>query len=588
MQYIQLIHNKYLKMPKLSDMHVLDTKELEGIEAAYVFSFRQIKEKGRVTVEKNVSACSRIIDKYKDGDIVCCYLEDDSPVAAPVYWDLIHNLPTGRKLYVIGNISKPYPDKEYYKDCLKVVQRKQGLIIYQKTALCLAEKNKGMDEWSFGIPVGPEDATILNGLVKRILSFPCSKKEIILCGRPGNNFKYWDRVRIVGEDIPAPPVQISKKKNRLLDAAKYDNVCILHDRVMLPLDFIERMKEFGDVYPFCTLQSVYFDDYCNLSPIRYSDCDRQSSLRGTPFIKEVVDKCGKHELLAFTDHTFPIIEETGFFCANPLSYSEYLYPTGSLYILKNCIGKKYQLNEHLTWEQYEDVEYGIRLNVYGVITKINSYAFSQSVSSRSVILGMYNNSFYSADNRKCNWKSSIHPFIRTYKPLYRNDLIKLERNMQYFKEKYCRDEEINICCNTPDEQMQTINKLVLGSRFVNHYSVIKEFISDVEKYLIGGRFSFGEEKYLSEEFLKNSENARRNILLSGAVLSVYALRKKKDRFCEDVKWYYVSKNIKIILGSFVSALFMKRKNGLLFYHPRGFKGFYHAIISSTPFRELIE
>lgn len=588
MQYIQLIHNKYLKMPKLSDMHVLDTKELEGIEAAYVFSFRQIKEKGRVTVEKNVSACSRIIDKYKDGDIVCCYLEDDSPVAAPVYWDLIHNLPTGRKLYVIGNISKPYPDKEYYKDCLKVVQRKQGLIIYQKTALCLAEKNKGMDEWSFGIPVGPEDATILNGLVKRILSFPCSKKEIILCGRPGSNFKYWDRVRIVGEDIPAPPVQISKKKNRLLDAAKYDNVCILHDRVMLPLDFIERMKEFGDVYPFCTLQSVYFDDYCNLSPIRYSDCGRQSSLRETPYIRESVKQYGKSELLAFASNTFPVIENTDFFCANPLYYSEYSYPTGSLYILKNGVGKKYQLDEHLSWEQFEDVEYGIRLNGEGLITKINPLMISQSVSSRTMILGVYSTPFYSADNRKCNWKSMIHPLLRKYKPLYRFNITKMEKNMQYFREKYCCGTDIRICCCTPDEQRHTINNLILKSPFINQDTAVREFIKDVEKYLVGSRFSYREEKYFYEEFLRNPESARRNILMSGSFLCMFTLRRKKGRFCEDAGLYYVTRNLRLILGSFVSALFMKRKNGFLFYHPRGFKGFYHAIISSTPFRELIE
>lgn len=588
MQYVQLIHSKYLKMHKLSKKPAIGKTDLKGIDVKYVFSFRPIEDDAPVIREKNVSACSRIIDKYTDGDIACCYLEDDSPIAVPVYWDLVHSLPVGRKIYILGNLSKTYLDKEYYKDCLTVIKREKGFVIYQKSDVCLAEKNKGLDDWSFGIPVGPEDASILNGLVKRILSFHCSKKEIILCGRPGDNFKYWDKVRIVGEDIPAPPVQISRKKNRLLDAAKYNNVCILHDRVMLPTDFMERMKEFGDLYPFCTLQSIYFDDYNNLTPIRYSDCGMTHSLKGTPFIREAVARYDNQELLAFADNTFPIVEENGFLCANPLCYSEYSYPTGSLYILKNDIGKKYQLDEHLLWEQYEDVEYGIRLNMSGVITKINPLMFSQSVSSRSMVLGLYSTAFCSADNRTCYWKSFIHPLLSKYKPLYRYNADKSLKDMQYFKEKYCSDAQIRIYCNTPDAQMQTINNLVLQSRFVNHYSGAKEFIRDVEKYLMGRRFSFGEEKYFSEALLREPENARRNMLLSGSFLSNFVLRKKKHRFCETVKLYYVTRNMRLVLGSLVSAIFMKRKNGYLFYHPHGLKGFYHAIIESTPFKELID
>ncbi|MFH7439462.1 hypothetical protein RA269_28935, partial [Pseudomonas syringae pv. tagetis] len=77
------------------------------------------------------------------------------------------------------------------------------------------ESNDDLDSWTFGITVGPGDATVINAAVKRILEIDILHKELLLCGTPGSNFAYFDKVGIVGEDITAPPVQIGKKKNRL-------------------------------------------------------------------------------------------------------------------------------------------------------------------------------------------------------------------------------------------------------------------------------------------------------------------------------------------------------------------------------------
>lgn len=112
---------------------------------------------------------------------------------------------------------------------------------------------------TLAIPTGPEDATLLNACVARILELDVPRKEIPRrLDLAEYLFKYWDQVRIVGEGI-APPVQICKKKNRLCTgSASYANLCIIHDRVFLPSNFREMVHRFGNAFPLTALQSIYF------------------------------------------------------------------------------------------------------------------------------------------------------------------------------------------------------------------------------------------------------------------------------------------------------------------------------------------
>jgi hypothetical protein len=161
-------------------------------------------------------------------------------------------------------------ERKYFIDAFRCIERKADSAHFVKEAALPAEAGS-LDEWTFGIPVGPEDATLLNVCVKRILELDVPKKEILLCGRPADNFRYWDHVRVVGEDITAPPVQICRKKNRIAQEARYENLCIIHDRVFLPHNFHEAVQRFGGAFPLTGFQSLYFDDKWNLAPRRYSD-----------------------------------------------------------------------------------------------------------------------------------------------------------------------------------------------------------------------------------------------------------------------------------------------------------------------------
>ncbi|PIJ42142.1 hypothetical protein BOM24_13100 [Tatumella sp. OPLPL6] len=63
-------------------------------------------------------------------------------------------------------------------------------------------------------------------------------KEIILCGKPHADFKYFQYVEVIDDEGDGKSNHLTKKKNLLVKSANYENVCILHDRVLLPLNFL--------------------------------------------------------------------------------------------------------------------------------------------------------------------------------------------------------------------------------------------------------------------------------------------------------------------------------------------------------------
>src|SRR5262249_40689380 len=144
--------------------------------------------------------------------------------------------------------------------------------------------------------------------------------EIILCGRPGANFAYHDQVRIVGEDITAPPLRISMKKNRIVEEARHENLCLLHDRVFLPIDFIDAVKRFGDFYALQTMQSIYFDDLWCMVPRRYSDAGLLLRDRRTLPVAMHRGASDATDLFAFAPRLLAASTQYGYVARSPLRY----------------------------------------------------------------------------------------------------------------------------------------------------------------------------------------------------------------------------------------------------------------------------
>ncbi|MDQ1214268.1 hypothetical protein [Pantoea anthophila] len=383
---------------------------------------------------KYVNATSRFFFEG-DGDVILYNIKSTSPFFAHIFWDVAHTLTVGSKLYVYEDVMEQcIYDKDYYRQALQLIKDDKNVKVYQKTEELLCESAKGLDSWTFGIPVGPEDPTFLNYTVGRLLELGIEDMEIILCGQPHKDFKYFDNVKIVGLDIPAPPVHITRKKNVIAENATKNNLCIFHDRVLLPKNFLSAMKKHGDIYPLTGLQSVYFADKYNLIPRKYSDYGTASADL-SKYIS--IDDFNKKDLRSLT-------WDFQFYCQNPRRAKfGYDYPTGSLYICKSALWRKYPQNEKLFWEEYEDIEFGVRLSKKGVPSKINPFTFTQSMNSRSIIQFYGYTSCITVEGNVKPSRSftELVPFIKK-KPFFRMTEKTAKNRMYSFAVKYSASEEV--------------------------------------------------------------------------------------------------------------------------------------------------
>lgn len=301
---------------------------------------------------------------------------DNSPLDAQIFWDIAHLLPVGGLVYLraSGRVTELL-SKRYYKDSFKPYDQEYGGQAFVKCQPLPAEAERGLDAWSFCIPTGDGDPSALNACVARILSLNVPRFEIILCGRPHADFLYWEHVRIVGEDIPAPPVHITRKKNVLARAATLSNLCILHDRVLLPHNFMEAVHCFGDDYPFTAFQSFWFADTWHGVPRRYSDAAVAFELPAFDFSGE---RMARNDVSLFEPKNLALRHPArGNFGLD--------YLTGSLYLCKKSVWEQMPQNEALYWQDYEDLEQGFCAAQAGIPSSINTYAFTVTQSYRSLM-----------------------------------------------------------------------------------------------------------------------------------------------------------------------------------------------------------
>ncbi len=583
MKTIALQHDAklgYLTPKQLRDIP-LDLNLPQACER--LISFRQFKgRQADITISK-LHAAKRPLDIYGAGSYCFYGVQSDSPLSPLLLWDAAHFLEVGQTLTLIEDTPQPsYLDRDYFQVALTCIERSATRVTYQKSARLPAEADDDLDSWTFGLPVGPEDATVLNAVVQRILELDIPNKEILLCGTPGKNFRYFDQVRIVGEDITAPPVQICKKKNRLAQEARYNNLVILHDRVFLPSHFGEMVRRFGPRYPLMTLQSLFFDNRMCMYPRRYSDLGRSMNEMGGG-IK------GLHRTdqsaVTVAPSTFTELERSGFCFANPIRYNNDIsYPTGSLYICRREVWNLCPLDESLLWVEYEDIEHGVRSSKLGVPTRINPHGITQSITSRAV-LG--SSAYIEVPNGAIASASPNFLSLLPKKPLLRMTPAAALARLQLFAARYVSDESApSIPTGLKDlgarRWVRLISTVVRHSSFANDLASVRQFISDFEKLVLLDQLPDGLRLEYEQKFLKDPADAKRNFIIDcWPVRSMIKQRTVQTWFFETPREYFHSRVLSLP-GVLLSALNLYRKNGRFFYFT-SFKECVRAIHNSTPF-----
>ncbi|WP_296657790.1 hypothetical protein [Paraburkholderia sp.] len=557
-------------------------------DGATVVTFRPVASRHRPEKIKRVNASERF-SWMKGRDVIMYGVETDSLLAPLILWDVAHAIEVGATITMLGDASPSrYLQRDYFAASFEAVGSADGGIVFRKHSPLLAERDSGLEAWTFGIPVGPEDATLLNVAVERILDLKIENKEILLCGRPGSNFKYFDRVRIVGEDITAPPVRISAKKNRLAQEAKHPNLCIIHDRVFLPENFDEVVKRFGDCYPLTTTQCVYFEDKLNMVPRRYSDVGISHKVRGQSergvMRNEHVERPSE-----FAPAVLALTERRGFFAHNALRYDQTSYLTGSMYICKKSVWLACPQNESLHWLEFEDLEHGYRASDMGVPSRVNTYGVTQSLVSRPLLMyvsGTFSENAKGKARLTRAW-TTVLPIRR--KPAIKVSTVKALEAMNRFAEKYIpaeiRRQLPAASVEHSAHRLTTIIDMLSRVRVPMNAEKLRAFVADFEKWVVFDQLPVSWTERVVHEFLSERADTVRTLVMENDVLLNHiAMRPKGAVFLRSPDEYLQQKSLRLVLGTMCSAfyLFLRRrdvlhlKGGLFFY--------YRALMKSTPFK----
>lgn len=584
----RLKYRRKLGYPTASMLPPITPQEVESFGDAAVFTFRA--PKGLLVSERVISKVSAIMRLSVPADakrIVLHGLESDSPLAPILMWDLVHSARVGAEIVVTESVAMPcYLDRSYFGHALTKIETTKGRTVYRKECPLDAEEGD-LDEWTFGIPVGPEDATLLNACVARILELYIPRKEILLCGRPASNFKYWDQVRIVGEDITAPPVQICKKKNRLVQEATFENLCIIHDRVFLPSNFHQVVQRFGNAFPLTALQSIYFDDRCNLALRRYSDFG--VGLRLDSHIAHGVGRDGELTPSRFATAVLSEVETTGFVFGNAHRYTKNHYPTGSLYLVKRKVWQRVPQDERLMWTEFEDIEQGERASKLGIPSRVNPHGVTQSLIARPILAWLGTTQAERSnggDRMHRTWYEMLSfiprkPLIKKTREQAIQDGANFMRNWGVPNDPTI--EPIASAMTTTRRRLRWIRQVVAAVQLPLHRATLARFLKDFEKLVMGDQVPYGWHTATANEFVHGPEKGMHRFFDTLTELfNQSAQRPHKYLFATTLEDYLPSSRLTVLFGTVMSTLYLVRKQHQLFVLPSGLLPKFQAIWNSTP------
>lgn len=216
----------------------------------------------------------------------------------------------------------------------KVSKRK-----YRKIRASLAE-NDNINSWTFGIVSDGRKNNRILQIIKRISDLEIPKYEIIICG-PSPSDILPDNVTVINDSsfYKDKRIPLCKKKNAIITAAKYENLVVIHDRIMISIHWFDQILKHGN----------YFDA---IIPEILDEETESKHIVDCPIYKEKT--FGKHYK-----------REYG------VKWSEKLYMDGAIMIIKKTVAMNNLLREYLHWGEKEDVDFSKRLYLNGAFIELN-------------------------------------------------------------------------------------------------------------------------------------------------------------------------------------------------------------------------
>ncbi len=216
-----------------------------------------------------------------------------------------------------------------------------------------------ISKWTFGIITNGKRNEAVEKILKSIRALRIPEYEVIVCG------KYYDRkepdVRYIEFTELDNKGWITKKKNLICEASRFENMVILHDRLVFAPDWYEGMRRFGNHFDAMSCVQITdnglraFDWYTQPPDlqVRTKRFRFWAPLLGGPLFEDVVySEMGLH----YDD------------------WDPYVVMNGGLTILKRSVWEKAPWDESRFWNEAEDVDISHRISKIGGVVRFNPHS----------------------------------------------------------------------------------------------------------------------------------------------------------------------------------------------------------------------
>lgn len=308
-----------------------------------------------------------------------------SRFASILFWEAFHALkPNGLWLDVdsvdccsgTALCDADFLDREYFRPELadvKVVRHGslRARLMCKSAPSRISPLSRG-GGWTFGILTAGPSVTA-ERMMRDILAHAPSDCEVIICGPMPEYAPSDERIRHIDLEAPEPRGWITRKKNLIADAARYDNLCILHDRFVFPPEFFKAMERYGDLFSILTFPQVYFADVSRSCVQRYPD---YQVLRMGEGVRDTF-RTKRYDGNSIFHPRYDDFAETAFCC-------------GGVYVVKKPVWNLIRQDESLYHCEWEDVLFGLEAQRKGIPHRVNPYVCFESVISHPLLMTRIN------------------------------------------------------------------------------------------------------------------------------------------------------------------------------------------------------
>ncbi len=303
-----------------------------------------------------------------------------SRFAPLIFWEVLHALPAGALWIDVDSEEACAPSAAFGADILDRACYRPSLddVAVERADGCRARvlrrragsraPGAAAEGWTFGL-LTAGDSPIAAQMIQDILASVPEPSEIVVCGPLPSGIAVSRRVRQIDLERPEPRGWISRKKNLIVEAATFGNVCLLHDRFRFPPDFLAAMRRYGDVFGVLTFPQVYFPEASRSCFHRYADWQIVAESRRLPSM--VASR---------------IFDPTEVLYLRYDDYAPSAFACGGVYVVKKAVWNLVRQDESLYHCEWEDIAFGLDCQRAGIPHRVNPFAVFESLTPHPLAL----------------------------------------------------------------------------------------------------------------------------------------------------------------------------------------------------------